>query len=142
MGETKATRAQLFAKITKKPDSETINFIQNTLIPYMHKAVKTAEGNKNLGVLSVKTKNPGKVLDNSIKNNYLRWLQAGSPGRFVDFMQQRWAPIGAANDPENLNVNWAPNVRNSLQQQLGPEQYNRWRALKLAQIQQAGTGVA
>jgi len=29
---------------------------------------------------------------------------------FVDFWAARWAPIGAANDPNNLNRHWAKNV--------------------------------
>ena len=33
----------------------------------------------------------------------------GSSG-FVRFWQRRWAPTGAANDPHNLNANWAGNV--------------------------------
>ena len=146
MGETKPTRAQLFAKVTMKPDSETINFIQNTLVPYMRQAVQTAEGNpKNHGVLSVPTKNATEatqVLNNSIRNSYLRWIQSGKPGKFVDFMAARWAPVGAENDPNNLNVNWPGNVRGALQQQLGPEQYNRWKVLKLAQLPQTNVGVA
>lgn len=29
---------------------------------------------------------------------------------FVHFWQQRWAPVGASNDPTHLNANWARNV--------------------------------
>lgn len=90
------------------------------LVPQMAHAVKVAENNgRNHGVLSVKTANSGeasKVLNDSIYNNFVRWDQAGRPGKFIDFMQHRWAPIGASNDPRNLNKNWAPNVRGALQQ--------------------------
>jgi hypothetical protein len=90
----------------------------NEYVPQIRKAVKTAEGNsRNHGVLSVPTKDSAeasRVLDNSIYNNLVRWHQAGRPGKFVDFMQKRWAPIGAKNDPKNLNKNWAPNVRKAL----------------------------
>lgn len=89
------------------------------LVPQMANAVKVAEGNpRNHGVLSVPTANEAgasKVLDDSIYNNFVRWDQAGRPGKFVDFMQQRWAPVGVSNDPHNLNRNWAPNVRKALQ---------------------------
>lgn len=92
----------------------------NDLVPQLAKAVKLAEGNpRNHGVLSVPTHNEGqasKVLDDSIYNNLVRWHQAGRPGKFVDFMQNRWAPVGVTNDPHNLNKNWAPNVRKALQQ--------------------------
>lgn len=89
----------------------------NDLVPQISQAVKVAENNpRNHGVLSVKTDNPSKVLNDSVYSNFVRWDQAGRPGKFVDFMQQRWAPIGVANDPNNLNKNWAPNVRGALQQ--------------------------
>lgn len=29
---------------------------------------------------------------------------------FIVFWRNRWAPLGAGNDPANLNVNWASNV--------------------------------
>lgn len=89
------------------------------LVPQIASAVQSAENNKrNHGVLSVKTANAGeakKVLNDSVYNNFVRWHEAGRPGKFVDFMQHRWAPIGAKNDPKNLNKNWAPNVRGALQ---------------------------
>jgi hypothetical protein len=101
------------------------------ILPHMANAVKIAEGNKhNFGVLSVKTSNSKEadtVLRNSIINNYARWVLAGKPGKFVDFMQRRWAPIGADNDPDNLNVNWAPNVRKAILLQRGPEKYENWK---------------
>ena len=30
--------------------------------------------------------------------------------RFLEFLGARWAPIGVANDPTNLNQHWIPNV--------------------------------
>lgn len=90
----------------------------NELVPQIASAVKVAEGNpRNHGVLSVKTssgKEASKVLDNSTYNNFVRWHEAGRPGKFIDFMQKRWAPLGVKNDPKNLNKNWAGNVRKSL----------------------------
>jgi hypothetical protein len=101
------------------------------------------EHKKNHGVLSVKTTNPSKVLRNSINNNYDRWSSGQTPApwistsspRFVDFMQQRWAPIGAENDPKNLNQNWAPNVRMFLKQILDKQQYQKARDLNLVMNQ-------
>lgn len=94
--------------------------LANALVPQVASAVKVAEGNpRNHGVLSVPTANEGdasKVLNDSVYNNLVRWHEAGKPGKFVDFMQKRWAPIGVSNDPRNLNKNWAPNVRKALQQ--------------------------
>lgn len=33
---------------------------------------------------------------------------------FIDFWAQRWAPVGAKNDPNNLNNNWPLNVKKFL----------------------------
>lgn len=106
----------------------------------MAEAVKFAENNKrNHGVLSVKTTNPSKVLNTSVANNLDRFM-TGAPSnenydnsgtqRFVDFMQQRWAPIGAENDPKNLNANWSPNVRHYLKTKY-PQKYQQWRDMNL-----------
>lgn len=92
----------------------------NNLVPQIADAVKVAEGNpRNHGVLSVPTAgsaDASKVLNDSVYNNFVRWTQAGRPGKFVDFMQRRWAPVGVSNDPNNLNKNWGGNVRKALQQ--------------------------
>lgn len=41
-------------------------------------------------------------------------LQPATPGKgpvdFIAFLASRWAPQGAANDPTDLNANWAHNV--------------------------------
>ena len=113
----------------------------------MGEAVKFAENNpRNHGVLSVKTENPGAVLDESVVNNLDRfmagrqssdnWDNSATP-KFVDFMRERWAPVNAdhpsvrVTPKENeLNPNWAPNVRAYLKQQY-PKEYEKWRAMNL-----------
>lgn len=125
----------------------------------MGEAVKFAENNKkNHGVLSVKTSNPSATLDESVVNNLDRFMTGvqsndnydnSQTPKFVDFMQQRWAPYDAQNPSihvtpkENeLNPNWAPNVRAYLQQQY-PELYEQWRRMNLVkQTQQPELGVA
>jgi len=103
-------------------------------IPAIASAVKTAEGDPTrFGVRSEPVKSvasANKILNNSIYNNYVRWVKASKPGKFIDFMQKRWAPIGAKNDPKNLNKNWAKNVRYALKKQLG-EKYKEWEKLNL-----------
>ena len=47
----------------------------------------------------------------TIVKNRRRWEDAGRPGEFVEFLGGRWAPVGASNDPHNLNANWIPNVK-------------------------------
>jgi len=62
------------------------------------------------GILSVKTNNPRKVCYNTVRNNYKRWLKAGRPGTYLQFLASRYAPIGVSNDPRNLNSNWYRNL--------------------------------
>lgn len=38
------------------------------------------------------------------------YIKANHPGDFVVFWGARWAPVGAKNDPTNLNANWVSNV--------------------------------
>ena len=108
--------------------------LANEMVGVFNPAIKSAENDKYFGVRP-KPKTVGeaeKILNNSIVNNFVRWRMAGSPGKFIDHMRKRWAPLtseGATNDPENLNVNWAPNVRSYLQKD--PEQYKELKALNL-----------
>jgi hypothetical protein len=136
-----ATKAQLFAKPKPNPKYQgALDYLR----PFFNVAIKKAENNpRNFGVLSKQVNSPSEanqVLNESIDNNFWRWLQTSPDGvympkeKFVDFMQQRWAPIGAANDPDNLNVNWAPNVRKFLRKQLGQDEYERWKRLNLVQV--------
>lgn len=36
-------------------------------------------------------------------------------GDFIEFLGSRYAPIGATNDPNNLNKNWITNVKRGVQ---------------------------
>ncbi len=44
------------------------------------------------------------------------WTKEAAPRRlavsetFIRFLAARWAPVGVANDPKNLNANWPGNV--------------------------------
>ena len=107
----------------------------DSLRPGFNSAIKSAENNKgNFGVLSEKfgsIEEANKILNNSIENNFSRWIQAGKPMPFVDFMQLRWAPVGVKNDKDDLNLNWRPNVRHFLERLYGPEQYERMKQDKI-----------
>lgn len=110
------------------------------LIPYINPAIKKAEGNpRNFGVLSNRINSPAEAnqdLDESIINNFVRWMAAGKPGTFIDFMRDRWAPIGAENDPKNLNPNWNNNVRKELKKRLGDKEYKNWERMNLVRAAQ------
>lgn len=47
----------------------------------------------------------------TVVKNRLRWEQAGRPKAFIDFLGDRYCPIGSADDPHGLNNNWTGNVR-------------------------------
>lgn len=42
--------------------------------------------------------------------NWLRWQKTDMETPYLVFLANRYAPIGADNDPDNLNINWLPNV--------------------------------
>lgn len=113
-------------------------------------AIKYAEGNpRNHGVLSVPVRNPehaSQIVTDSTTSNLDKFMTGRSAQdnydnsntpKFVDFMRERWAPVNA-DDPsirvtpkENeLNPNWAPNVRKYLKHNY-PEQYPQWKQMNL-----------
>jgi len=49
-----------------------------------------------------------KVCLNTIRNNHRRWEAAGKPGKFLDFLADRYCPKSA--DPVG-NRNWKKNVK-------------------------------
>lgn len=89
-------------------------------------AIRVAENGgpgREFGVLSVSApdyQSQAQIAARSIQNNQQRYESAtgqsatDSTGRFTEsfiaFMGQRWAPIGAGNDPSGLNINWIGNV--------------------------------
>lgn len=63
------------------------------------------------GVVSIKTHSAAharRICLVSIRNNWQRWEAAGRPGRFLDFMADRWCP--AVDSPQG-NANWKRNMR-------------------------------
>lgn len=94
--------------------------IDETLANSIADAIYIVEGGAKAkvpyGILSVKTNDPRRICLNTIRNNYIRWQNAGSKGDFLEFLAGRYAPIGVANDPRNLNRNWLPNLRKILKQ--------------------------
>jgi len=47
----------------------------------------------------------------TIKNNFSRFKAQKKEEDFIAYLGKRYAPIGAENDPDNLNRNWVHNVR-------------------------------
>lgn len=114
-----------------------------TILDLLSEAVKYAENNpKNHGILTYKPTNPDAELRKNVKKNLDRWMNGEKPApwinerppKFVDFMRRRWAPLqseGATNDPNNLNKNWAPNVRGYIRKRVTPEYYKYLESINL-----------
>ena len=63
------------------------------------------------GILSVNvssTADARRVCLNTIRNNHDRWIRAGRPGEYLDFLADRYCPRSA--DPVG-NRNWKRNIR-------------------------------
>lgn len=48
---------------------------------------------------------------NTIRNNTKRFINQTKHDDFLSFLASRYAPVGAENDPNNLNKNWLKNVK-------------------------------
>ncbi len=103
--------------------------LDDVFVDLMSEAIKRAEGDPLYGVRSIPVDTPAqakRITMNSVRNNYRRWVDAGKPDTFVDFMQRRWAPIDPEHDPEGLNENWAPNIK-SILKQMDPGSREEWK---------------
>lgn len=47
----------------------------------------------------------------TVQKTFDRWVKAGEPGMFIEYLGNRYCPVGAANDPTGLNANWQRNVK-------------------------------
>lgn len=47
----------------------------------------------------------------TIVKNRVRWVRAGKPVPFIEFLGKRYCPVGVKNDPSGLNRNWIKNVK-------------------------------
>jgi hypothetical protein len=68
------------------------------------------------GIVSVPYKNPieaRKICLNTVKNNYHRWIKAGRPGTFIEFLGSRYCPTKGKLRPaeKRLNKYWVSNVK-------------------------------
>lgn len=71
-------------------------------------AIRGAEGNSNYGILKpIKGRNYRLACIQTIRHAQRDY----KTGDFIAFLASRYAPIGAENDPKNLNANWEHNVR-------------------------------
>ena len=76
-------------------------------------AIRKAEGNDNYGILSVKCEKGQecrRICANTVRNNYKRWERSGKTIPYLQFLGNRYCPVGASNDPTGLNRHWVKNV--------------------------------
>jgi hypothetical protein len=85
------------------------------LDPQILAAVERAEGNivkaVQCSLPSITTRKAAlEVTARSCVHALWDWIASKSRLSFIEFWGKRWAPVGVANDPHNLNTNWARNV--------------------------------
>lgn len=86
--------------------SEPINI--EALANAIYKAEGGAKTSHPYGILAhYKHTTPRQACINTIKHALKDW---DGKGDFISFLQKRYCPIGASNDPKGLNVNWYKNV--------------------------------
>ena len=82
----------------------------NRIADAIYRAEGGAKAKAPYGILSIPVrdaKHARQICLNTIKNNHKRWIAAGRPGSFIDFLADRYCP--ASVDPVG-NRNWKRNV--------------------------------
>ena len=83
-------------------------------------AIYMAEGGSDAtylyGIRSVPYDTPEearRICFNTVRNNRRRYAEYGHKtfDTYLEFLASRYAPVGASNDPRNLNANWLKNVK-------------------------------
>lgn len=91
----------------------SICYAENPYFDSVADAIYKAEGGVKTrhpyGILAkYKNTTPRQACLNTIAHAYRDW---DGKGDFIEFLGNRYAPIGVANDPTNLNKNWIKNVK-------------------------------
>jgi len=87
-----------------------ITYYKTLNIEKLADAIGKAENSKShpYGIMvKYKQTTPRQACINTIKSALKRW---NGQGEFIPFLAKTYAPIGASNDPTNLNKNWIKNV--------------------------------
>lgn len=73
-------------------------------------AIHHAEENDNYGILKHYKISYRQACKNTVLHKYHQWIKMGRRGRFIDYLGSKYCPVGALDDPHELNVNWIRNV--------------------------------
>ena len=80
-------------------------------------AIRKAENGgtgREFGIMNPKADNLDKQAGwaaATVVKNYARWIKAGKKEDYIVFLGNRYCPVGAENDPNDLNKHWIKNVR-------------------------------
>lgn len=102
--------------ITEKPNSAIAEKLDAAIAERLVNAIYKIEGGDRTkypyGIKSIDTKGDKeaarRICLNTINRNYSRWIKAGKPGSYLDFLGNRFCP--AVDDPEG-NRNWRKNIK-------------------------------
>lgn len=114
-------------------DSESAeynNFVPNTqvkedaLVRSIYKAEGSRKASKPYGIMMEKCSWDNVsycklAAQQTVRNNIKRWKKADDGRDYLTFLRDRYAPIGANNDPTGLNNHWLNNVKQILGKALG-----------------------
>ena len=86
------------------------------IVEAIYKVEGGAKAKVPYGILSIPVKGnceeeARKICLNTVQNNHDRWLKAGKPGEYLDFLADRYCPKSV--DPKG-NRNWKKNIREFL----------------------------
>ena len=91
----------------KLPEAEA-----NRLVDAIYQIEGGAKTKYPYGIKSIDTKGDvdkaRKICFNTVQNNHDRWIKAGKPGFYVDFLANKYCPPSA---DKQGNINWKKNVR-------------------------------
>lgn len=83
----------------------------NRIADAIYKVEGGSKAKAPYGILSIKVSSEQrarKICINTIRNNHTRWINAGRPGKYLDYLADRYCPRSA--DPIG-NRNWKRNIR-------------------------------
>lgn len=77
----------------------------------IHRIEGGARAKVPYGILSIKVRDAAharRICLNTIRNNRVRWIKAGQPGSYLDYLADKYCPRSA--DPVG-NKNWKVNIK-------------------------------
>lgn len=99
--------------------AETVTRTWDDLVDAIYIAEGGQKAKKPFGILSVKCDGYNdcrRICMNTVVNNMKRFKNYGHKTHkdYLSFLASRYAPVGAANDPTNLNKHWLKNIKSIL----------------------------